>query len=435
MNLEHNNQDSVVTVQPVAQEFARFGRIVPSPFDGRQIDARFDARLTANHSLFLRYSHEGNHSLSPPFGTVTLPSNWLKESNWSDQSIVGWTGVLRQNLVNDLRFAYTYWRIRDRLPNSADCPGDCIGLGFPRVEVLGTGLLLGNYDSGGADLRRFGATDGMTWQKGSHLLRAGFEWEHYRSAGSFNFHDPASMLLYSPATVRAFNATVAPAEQIALPAAFETLDDILRLPLVSFLAGIGQPEQPPPFQADIARQNNRWLFYWHDAWRVRPSLTLNYGIRYSFETNAVNQDLDKPPYLAPILGPRGLGASRPDRNNVGPAAGLAWRVTKDGRTVLRAGGGIYYDTVLQIDRLRERSVIGPRGNGRIPIDGSVVPNLLPNIPGVPLLRPLSFTSNPTAFTAGIGYAPADGAGYSRSSVLPPPTLRCAISMYSSRASK
>lgn len=396
VNLEQNNQDSVVTVQPAAPEFARFGRIAPSPFDGKQIDARFDARLNPNHSLFLRYSHEGNHSFSPPFGAITLPSNWLKETNCSDQSVAGWTGVLRPNLVSDLRFSFTYWQLRDRLPSAADCPG-CIGLGLARVEVQGTGLVFGNYDSGGADLRRVTATEGLTWQKGSHMLRWGMEWEYYRSAGTFNFFDPASMLLYSPETVRLHNSDPG-ALPIPLPSAFNTVDDVLRLPLVSFVTGFGEPSQPPPFQADTARQNNRWLFYWHDAWRVRPSLTLNFGLRYSLETNAVNTDLDKPAFLAPILGQGGLGASRPDRNNFGPSAGLAWRIAKDGKTVFRAGAGIYYDTVLQIDRLRERSVIGPRGNGRIPIDGSLVPNLTPGIPGVPLLQPLSFTSGPTAFT-------------------------------------
>src|SRR5256885_5056120 len=48
------------------------------------------------------------------------------------------------------------------------------------------------------------------------------------SAGSFNFHDPASMLLYSPETVRAFNSSVAASERIPLPSAFDTLDDVLR---------------------------------------------------------------------------------------------------------------------------------------------------------------------------------------------------------------
>src|SRR5262249_2135589 len=59
---------------------------------------------------------------------------------------------------------------------------------------------------------------------------------------------------------------------------------------------------------------------------------------------------------------------------------------------------VYYDTQLISERLIERSIIGPRGNGRFPIPGSFVPNPIPGIPGVPQGTPLNFSSTPTAFT-------------------------------------
>ncbi len=391
-NLEHTNQDGVVTVQPRAPEFAALGRIVPSPLTGKQLSARFDARPSDGQNVFLRYSHDGNNSFTPPYGYISLPSNWLREMNWSDQSIAGLTSVLRPSVVNDARLSYTYWSIRDRLPTAADCPGDCIGLGAPRIEVLGTGLTIGHYNSGRADLRRFTATDSLTWQRGRHRVRFGGEWESYRSGGVFLFDEPAFIQLYSPEAVRAAQAP------IPLPGSFRTLDDILRLPLVSFSTGIGDPRQPPLYQADRARKNQRFLFYWHDTWRARPRLTLNYGLRYSLETGAVNHDLDKPEYLAPVLGAGGLGPTRRDLNNLGPSAGLAWGATRDGKTVVRAGAGVYHDTVLQNDRLRERTIISPRGNGRFPVTGAIFPNPISGIPGVPLFQPLSFTGGPTAFT-------------------------------------
>ncbi|MBI4891231.1 MAG: hypothetical protein HY821_11450, partial [Acidobacteria bacterium] len=48
-------------------------------------------------------------------------------------------------------------------------------------------------------------------------------------------------------------------------------------------------------------------------------------------------------------------------------------------------------------RLGERAIIGPIGNGRYPLPGSIVPNPIPGIPGVPQGTPLEFNSNPTAF--------------------------------------
>ena len=399
-NLERNNQDAVFSVQPRAIEFAKFGRIAPSPFNGRQVSARFDFHLNRNNTAFARYSHDGNDTFAP-LGAASLPSNWRGNKNWSDQSIAGITTVLRPTLLNDLRFSYTYWSNRSLHPTAADC-GECTGLGLPQIDVLGTGFLIGNTVNApqGRDLRRYDTTDNLTWQKGAHTMRFGFEWEHYHGAGFWAFLEPAAMVLYSPQIVQLYNSDprVPPAARIPLPASFDTAADILRLPLAGFSTGIGDPSQPPPFRFDQANQSNRWRFYWQDTWRATSRLTLNYGLSYTYETNLLNHDLNKPEYLAPVLGAGGLAPSRKDPNNWGPSAGLAWKVSGDNKTVIRAGAGIYYDTHLFVTRLKERSLLGPLGNGRLPVPGSLVPNPIPNLPGVPLGQPLSFTSGPTAFT-------------------------------------
>jgi hypothetical protein len=97
----------------------------------------------------------------------------------------------------------------------------------------------------------------------------------------------------------------------------------------------------------------------------------------------------------------GLRAPGRDTNNLGPSAGFTWAVTKDSRTLVRAGSGIYYDSFLTIDKLIERAVLGPRGTGRFPVDSSFLPNLTPGIPGVPIGRPLSFPDGPTGFTGAL----------------------------------
>jgi hypothetical protein len=68
---------------------------------------------------------------------------------------------------------------------------------------------------------------------------------------------------------------------------------------------------------------------------------------------------------------------------VDPSAGLAWNVRNKGKTVIRGGGGIYHDKVDFFVPLLERGALGPSGNQRVPVDGSVVG--------------LSFLSTPTAF--------------------------------------
>ena len=399
---EHMNQDGAVTVQSRTPELSSFGGIFPSDLTGNQVTARLDSRLNETNSLFLRYSHDGNNGLVPRSGTGSLPSNWSLNSNWADQSIVSLTTALRPNLINELRFSYWYWHTRNLPPSRAQCPGECIGLGMPQIGILGTDFMVGNYPlvPQGGDSRRYHTADNMTWQRGRHQLRFGFEWQFDRSDGFLTLFEPASMVLYSPQIVQAFNADprVPPQARIPLPASFGTLNDILQLPLVGASIGFGDPRQPPSFHFDDARNDHIIRFYWQDRWRVRPRFSLNYGLAYHFQTNLTNHDLSKPDYLSPLLGSNGLAPTKRDGNNFAPSLGLVWAVTRDHKTVLRAGGGLYYELPLSSSRLLERSIIGPRGTGRVVVDGSLIPNPIPGLPTVPVGRPLNFQTGPTHFT-------------------------------------
>ena len=69
--------------------------------------------------------------------------------------------------------------------------------------------------------------------------------------------------------------------------------------------------------------------------------------------------------------------------------------------MLRVGAGIYYELPLALDRLQERSTIGPRGTGRIVVNSSLIPNPVPGLPTVPLGHPLNFQDGPTQFTGAL----------------------------------
>ncbi|MBV9210265.1 MAG: TonB-dependent receptor, partial [Acidobacteria bacterium] len=99
-------------------------------------------------------------------------------------------------------------------------------------------------------------------------------------------------------------------------------------------------------------------FFGQDEWRIRPNLSLSYGLRYEYNTppREVNRRIESAfdsPALALLPG---LGALQnrdqifnPDRNNFAPRVGVAWSPNiygRDHESVIRAGYGIFYDQIL-----------------------------------------------------------------------------------------
>ncbi len=102
----------------------------------------------------------------------------------------------------------------------------------------------------------------------------------------------------------------------------------------TYIQGIGNSNQP--------FDNLPFGFFAQDSWHVNRKLTLNYGVRYDVEitplftpATAVNAAAEKA--LGVVEGiPR-------DNNNVAPRFGLAWDPAGNGKTVIRAGFGLFYD--------------------------------------------------------------------------------------------
>ena len=97
-----------------------------------------------------------------------------------------------------------------------------------------------------------------------------------------------------------------------------------------------------------------YFFYWQDEWRIKPTFTLTYGVRYESPGNAVNflkrindrvvaQNNNNPDYRMDLPPAR-------DNNNWAPRVGFNWRMpnswlTGEGKTVLRGGYSRTYDLI------------------------------------------------------------------------------------------
>ena len=199
--------------------------------------------------------------------------------------------------------------------------------------------------------RRFEFTDNATVIRGRHTFKFGGDVNiiQLRSkkqqifqldfGGVVNFGAiPADSLGFpdcvNPSTGGSHAGACSPAEiALNLPSATGLQAYGLGIP-TTYIQGIGTSNQP--------FDNLPFGFFAQDTWRLTRKLTLNYGLRYDLEVTplfapatAINAAAEKT--LGVIEGiPR-------DYKNIAPRIGLAWDPRGDGKTVVRAGYGLFYD--------------------------------------------------------------------------------------------
>jgi len=142
-----------------------------------------------------------------------------------------------------------------------------------------------------------------------------------------------------------------------------------------------------------AQFDRYWRFtlfglYAQDTWRVHPRLSLSGGLRYEASTMPLDtggRDVSLPNLSdrTPTIGPL---YQNPTLKNIAPRVGFAWDVTGDGRTSLRGGYGIYYNTNNQQNLIV--TVTNPPATPRPVINNPAFP--VPNFVGSLSIRPVQF---------------------------------------------
>lgn len=137
--------------------------------------------------------------------------------------------------------------------------------------------------------------------------------------------------------------------------------------------------------------------YVQDTYRVHPRLTLNAGLRY--ETTSTPVDIYGRDSALPSLTDRaptvGQLYQNPTRKNFSPRVGFAWDIFGDGRTSLRGGYGVYFNTNNQQNLIV--TVTNPPATPRIAIGFTATSPCQPTFPAAPLncafansIRPVEF---------------------------------------------
>ncbi|MBZ5538365.1 MAG: TonB-dependent receptor [Acidobacteriia bacterium] len=91
--------------------------------------------------------------------------------------------------------------------------------------------------------------------------------------------------------------------------------------------------------------DTRFAWYIGDTWKARPNLTISYGVRYARDTGRSDSDLGPIPVLDQFGAGLGAQVHQPN-HNFAPQLSIAWDPKKNGKTVIRAGAGLFYENAV-----------------------------------------------------------------------------------------
>ena len=393
-NYEYTNQVESIQIYSTTPSFAALNQEYGSPYHAKTFSGKVDYHIDSKNSMFIRYSHDGNDGFSQSLENGD-PSNWPHNRNWADQSIIGITTVFTPALVNDLRLQYNYWNNHNEQAVASDCSLPCVAGSLPNVFFFvgssNASPIGPNFNAPQArNTRRYELVETLSWQKGSHRLKIGGDLNPTYSAGLWGFCTPLCVAAFTPEFTRgALGAALGPAFNFlfpTLPTNLKSDADVLNLPVLplstSIFSGVhvGAVPLPATYNYNEGKKFNQYRAFFQDTWKVKPNLTVNYGVAWNAQIGFYNNFLSKPQYLAPLLG--GGDNLKPTLNNTHefqPAFGFAWSPGKSQKWVIRGGAGIYWDGTPGSYKLREAASIGPPGTASNTLSAASFTNIYPGI--------------------------------------------------------
>ena len=241
--------------------------------------------------------------------------------------------VLSDSAYNEFRFQFARRGLHFGFSPAEG--GSDIGVNIPGYAYFGREP----YSTVDRIERRYQFSDAGTIVKGKHTFKVGADFNllQLRSAKQQIFElDFGGVVDFGGLAASTFglpNRVPTPTGSIALPGATTLQAYGFGIP-TDFIQGIGTSNEP--FD-DIPIG-----FFAQDSWRISPRLTINYGLRY---------DPDLTPLFAPAT-PLNASAEKAlgvvegvprQYKDVAPRFGLAWDPWGNGKTVVRAGFGLFFD--------------------------------------------------------------------------------------------
>jgi len=381
IDIEHNKQDLLNPVLPSGPFAALVGKY-DSPFRETEGLGRLDWVLHNKYKMFYRFSYDQNRSvlafIPNSFQPFANRNNTPDHAVGLDFNTGGFTHSIRfgymkfRNAIVDATAGATFY---DPLPNIELAIGtdpDCLTASV-------------DYLCSGPSFLAPQQTYQTNWQfkydgskaKGSHILRYGGGLNRIDSGGF------ASFLGLAPAVASFVSSCTATC--LALPGG---AGNPLNYPVetVALGNGIGYSTEIPAFGFPAGGTGPDWRLsaYAGDTWKIKPNLTLTYGLRYVRDTFRSDSDLGPIPFINQWGAGLGNRVSQPNKN-LAPQVGIAWDPSGKGKTVLRGGIGLFYENAIWNNIEFDRPARLPTGlflvNPTVCTSGSGGIFTLPSLPG------------------------------------------------------
>ena len=314
-------------------EFGSITRFVGNPFNDYEATGRVDFRVTSKDNFFARYVFQQQINDGINFGNGVDVGDWQKIPARDQQIGLDWVHNFSNTFINQTRFSYSRAKFffnegsvsgcDDQ--NPLGCPTDMVMIGAAPQDSVSFGVAAGFPQ--GRTINVYQVQDNASKLIGRHTLKFGGEYDKQRSPNLFLPNNNGLFI-------------------------FTSLNDIIAdNPLQSRLT-VGDPHLPFS-EKDVAG-------YLQDDWRIKDNLTLNLGLRWEWNEQAINLLHDRsvarengsgaiwpsidPTTSAPIpLSLRTVPHVPQDLNNWSPVLGFAWTPRAGGKTAIRGGFRLSYE--------------------------------------------------------------------------------------------
>jgi hypothetical protein len=292
---------------------------------------RLDHSFRENDQALFRYSltNDTQHGVGTGFGNIgrqVAPSGAYDAAIHDQAWVFGENHVLNSRAVNEFRFQF----VRNIFNlDSVDPYG-------PRINISGIGSFGRDFNvPSDRTQHRYQWLDNYSHTIGRHNIKVGGDFNRISFdtktavfvGGAMGFSQlpvPPAVLLGSALTTQLVTLLSTPATAgglgrpdlvpVVTTQPLTTIQQFNFGLMQNFTQGFGNP---------FATLNNNELgLYVQDSFDAARSLHFDLGLRYDLET-------------------QGDGIHR-DTNNVGPRFGFAWSPSNDRKTVIRGGGGVYF---------------------------------------------------------------------------------------------